>query len=176
MLDNQNLTKFLTRAEATKSVKDFFQFLTDASQLDPENFAKYGFKFFDEPYILILGQHAFARAGSRCFMTAFQLKEKVMEQLQNPLVVARILLYQIYMDDDGNIQSVNGMSAHSTIIVEKPYVFVYESGFSYIRLKTVWDLRDGNFMLRPEYDSYVELKEDEFVHRKREGNSIKLDL
>lgn len=165
---SQELTFFLTKAEATKGARQFFQFVTQASELDPKNFAKFGISLFDSPFVLILGQHALARAHSRCFMSEYQLKEKVMRQLANPLVAARILYNQIFLDDDNKIQSVNDVTAQSTVVVEAPYVFVYEAGFSYVRVKTIWDLRMGHFILRPEYDTYIELKDGEFIERARE--------
>lgn len=159
---HQELTIFLTRAERDKTQKEFFRFLTETNKLDPQNFSIFCMEVFGERKALILGQHSYMRALNRSFLSRVQLQNMVKQQVSNPLVAAHIMHNMICLSDDNKLELFDNAEAFTTVVIQKPYLFVYEAGFSYIRLKTVWDLRYGRFTGNTNY--VVKINKDGSVH------------
>ena len=141
----QKLSFFLTKAERDKGQQDFFRFLTLASELDPKNFSVFSMEVLKQRKAVVIGRHSYQRAADRSFLSDYQLQELVREHLANPLVASHIVHNMICMSDDGEIELFDNAESMTTVVFQYPYAIVYEAGFSYIRPKTVWDLRSGDF-------------------------------
>lgn len=141
----QKLTFFLTKAERDKGQQDFFRFLTLARELDPKNFSVFCMEVLNQRRAVVIGGHSYQRAADRSFLSSYQLQTLVREHLSNPLIASHIVHNVICMNDAGEIELFDNADSMATVVFQKPYVIVYEAGFSYIRPKTVWDLRSGDF-------------------------------
>lgn len=87
----------------------------------------------------------------------YETLERCVELLQNPLIIPYISNYHVSMDDDDRI--VENETGYRTIAViddKSGMVFIFQAGYQFVRLVSVWNLRDGMFMAKP-FTKVIEL-------------------
>lgn len=144
----QNLSLFLCKLEDESSQKDFFSKLLQQQELDPQNFRVGTAKIPGEkiPRAVIIGEHAMARSYSRLGVNPDKLLEMAIHDLENPFVGVEVVSHPVMLEQ-GQVVSCDEDDIDSTVAVfdGKRYVLVFQAGFNFILVKTVWDTWRGKF-------------------------------
>ena len=167
-----NWTKFLCRAESHRTQKQFFSFLALQQSICLDNMS-YSIRRLwgedtpdGEDTAVVLGGHAAGRMLLRLGLFPEDLTELIDRHLRSEEVVREIRGHRVCLDDDENIVGFDDTTKATIVATEgSNALIVYEAGFSYIRLKTVW-----NVDRRPHFDQYsavVKLMKDGAVVRDR---------
>lgn len=140
---SQNMSKFLAKVEERVTEQDLLEELISAASYDPENM-KVGTVLLPGEEIrkpVVLGEHTISRAGKRLGLDAGEALRMAIDALKNPLVSQEVFKHTIVLNDKEEIVSFDDDNITSTILVDKKsrYTLVFEAGFNYILLKTVWD-------------------------------------
>lgn len=144
---NQIMSAFMTRAEGRMTATAFMEFLNKCQENDPANFMLNTLKQGNEYIAVILSQHAFKKKNQRTFFSRSKLTERVMTILSNPYIIGRVRSHQVMWDDDSRKVipfEDDGFMATAVYDEETETVFVFESGFNYIRLMTVCGVSENN--------------------------------
>lgn len=149
---HQNLALFLTKLEESCSLNDFYEKLLDQQQLDPEGFKVGsvlipGEKF---PRAVVIGNHAIIRGKKRLGMSPEKLMQTAIYYLQNPFVGVEVCSHPVVLDGD-KIISFDGDKCCSSVVIftDKHNVFVFQVGFNFVLVKTVWNTWRGKFHTWP---------------------------
>ena len=145
-----DMARFLCRRERDLSFKQFRSSLLKTEALDPENFSVTDITLTERHYLFVSSEHAFKRMRIRGAFNRYEL-------LQNPLIIPYISNYHVSMDDDDRI--VENEAGYRTIAViddKSGMVFIFQAGYQFVRLVSVWNLRDGMFMAKP-FTKVIEL-------------------
>lgn len=150
--NDQKLTQYLTHLEATMTTSDFYCKLLADQKLDPENFTVASINTPEGSYAVIFGQHSYKRGAERINMPRNQVINETTRILSNPILSSFIIQFPIQWDDetenavpagkDGKTMSVAVMDELSGRI------FVFECGYTYIRLNTVWLPKSEKFVVQ----------------------------
>lgn len=143
--NNQNLGRTLPLNESRMTEKQFINFLMKSHELDPENF-KIGNVVIagdDGPvnWPVVIGEHPLKRLGERTFMICDDVMRKTTEMLSIKFVGQTVVAHQIVWDDDAREavdQNGDGIMATTVKDEASNMVYVFECGFNYIRLVTLW--------------------------------------
>lgn len=152
-----DMARFLCRRERDLSFKQFRADLLQAEKLDPENFSVTDIILAEKCYLFVSTEHAFKRMRIRGAFDRYATTERCIELLQNPLIIPYISNYHVSMDDDDRI--VENEAGYRTIAViddKSRMVFIFQAGYQFVRLVSVWHLRDGMFMAKP-FTKVIEL-------------------
>lgn len=147
----QHLSTFLTQAEDRYNQEDFFAFVEGQQELDSNSISCVRHTFGNKQYLLVFGEHAKKRNSRRLYVTDDELMDEVLHQLNNQKVLHELLENQVYYDEDHQRAcNFSGTDICCTIVLQegRHMAIVYETGFTYIRVKTVWDTRLGKFFLQ----------------------------
>lgn len=141
------LNQFLCNAEATRSKAEFFEFLALQQSLD-ENSIRFSIQtVLGEKVAVITGAHAHWRMSERVILSYRELTRLIDQHLRNAEVAREILSHRICLDDEDNIVGFDDDITTSIVATEDSNVLVvYEAGLAYIRVKTLWDTRNGTFL------------------------------
>ena len=152
-----DMARFLCRRERDLSFKQFRSSLLKTEALDPENFSVTDITLTERHYLFVSSEHAFKRMRIRGAFNRYETLERCVELLQNPLIIPYISNYHVSMDDDDRI--VENEAGYRTIAViddKSGMVFIFQAGYQFVRLVSVWNLRDGMFMAKP-FTKVIEL-------------------
>lgn len=152
-----DMARFLCRRERDLSFKQFRSSLLKTEALDPENFSVTDITLAEQHYLFVSSEHAFKRMRIRGAFNMYETLERCVELLQNPLIIPYISNYHVSMDDDDRI--VENEAGYRTIAViddKSGMVFIFQAGYQFVRLVSVWNLRDGMFMAKP-FTKVIEL-------------------
>lgn len=146
--NDQDMTKFLTINESRYNVRAFYNFLADTQKRDPRNIMLKCMKSCDEDFAFILSQHVFKRAPSRSFLSNQRLQAMASALLGNSIIASIVRSHPVVWDADACKPipfNDDGIMATAIVDVASGYIIVYEAGFSYVRVKTMWDISAGAF-------------------------------
>lgn len=151
--NNQNLGKNLPYNESWMTEKQFINFLMKSHELDPENF-KIGNVVIagdDGPknWPVVIGEHPLKRMDERTFMIPDDIMRKTIDMLSNKSVGQVVVAHQVVWDNDARkAVGQNGDGKKITTIKDEAsnMVYVFECGFNYIRLVTLWMGKVGKFI------------------------------
>lgn len=144
----QNLAWFLTKMEEECSQKDFYAKLLEQQALDPDNFrvgtaSIPGEKF---PRAVVIGGHAISRSNRRLGANPDMLLAMAIHDLENPFVGVEVVSHSVMLEDNKVVPcDEDGIDSTVAIFEGKRYALVFQAGFNYILVKTVWDTWAGDF-------------------------------
>lgn len=167
-----NWTKFLCKAESQRTQKQFFSFLALQRSINLDQMSYSIQQIWSENIpdgedtAVILGGHAVGRMLLRLGLFPEDLTELLDRHLRSEEVVREIRGHRLCLDDDENVVGFDDTTKATIVATEgSNALIVYEAGFSYIRIKTVW-----NVDKRPYFDQYsavIKLMKDGTVVRDR---------
>lgn len=140
----QNMSKFLTKTEERISSKELLEKLIDAASLDPENMKVGAVQVPGEEYKrpVVLGEHAISRGSKRLGLDTGDVLRMAINALKNPLVSNEVVEHIVVWDNTQNsVVAYEEDGITHTVLVDdmSRYTLIFEAGFEYILLKTVWD-------------------------------------
>ncbi len=145
-----NMARFLCKKERDISFKQFRAELRQAEELDPENFSVTDIILAKQEYLFVSSEHAFKRMRIRGAFDRYATIERCIELLQKTSLTSLVSIYRVFMDDDGQIvENVAGYSTFAIIDVVNDMVYILQAGYQFVRLVTLWNLKDGMFMAKP---------------------------
>ena len=159
-----NIAKFLAVKENTLSLNDFYRAILHEQEEDPENFFCSFVEIADEHRIFAATEHPFSKARGK--MTKDAILERSMSLLRNPLLGSAVTEHIIFIDDNGNLASADGFSTTAIVDDETSMVFVFQAGFRFVRLVTIWNCKRSPFMAKP-YTKVIRLRANGFVESNR---------
>lgn len=150
---NTNLGVYLPKMEANVNSKVFSDILVRMAKDDPENF-QLGFVTINgvlgpQEWPVVVGFHPLKRFLERTFMTKMDIMNQITRILRNPLIGPRVVRNTISYDDvKKKVVADNDAGVKTTTIkVEASgIVYIFEAGYSYIRLVTVWSGNVAKFV------------------------------
>lgn len=153
--------KFLLNAENQRSKQEFFRFLGVHKSIDPTAIQFSVDSVNGEEYAIITGEHALERMFERVGLQHEELTELLDSHMRSSEVAAGILSHQVILDDDDNIVAFDKGAISTIVVTEGSHVLVvYEAGLAYIRVKTLWDTRDGAFFNPAHVSAVIKLMAD----------------
>lgn len=140
-----NIAKFLARAEDQLTPSEFYNTILEQQNLDPANFFCSSVPITDKGYVFIVTEHPGKQAAYRTMLNKAQMRTRSAEILRNPLIGVAVTESPVYLNDDDEVEGI------STAVVDEQsgLMFLFQSGFSYIRLVTVWNTRSRVFYAKP---------------------------
>lgn len=170
--NNQDLGRTLPLNEGRMTEQEFRKFLDDSARYDPENFQTKNIVFEDgedtQVWAVVIGEHSIKRLSQRTFMIREELMDKVLAVLKCPGVGKTVRDHQICWDDE-NQKTVDlnddGIKVTTVKIEGADLVFVFECGFTYIRLVTMWSGDPEKFITHESADITIN-KEEVIKHSK----------
>lgn len=158
-----NLRRFLSIQESRESSSKFFCTLLNMQNEDPDRFFCTCVKITDEQYAFIISNHPNHRLN-RTYMTKQTMQDRCVELLQNPFIGAAVTENPIILDDNGQCIPAMASSNGQTAIVDEinHTVLLFEAGFQYIRLVTIWNTMDRKFYI-DEKARVIKLKSNGFL-------------
>lgn len=141
--EQSNLNYFLAKAENRLTEREFWSFLNNNQAGDPKNFRVKSMVVHGEQFAFIITSHSYQRAKLRsCWVR--ERVEKIAERLlNNALVCAKVREHTLFWDDDaGRTAAFDDDGILATVVVdqETSSCWVFEAGFHYVRLKTMFDV------------------------------------
>lgn len=152
--NRQNLTGLLTKMENSLSASQMTKRLHQQAAMDPDNLICLQIG----ETAVVIGEHAIKRAVHRCFMTKRSLADEL-QRILTPDVVAAIAA-NVICYEDGKLVRCNDYYATVVSDSRTGRTFVFEAGFSFINVKTVWTNLDGKFGFSKEEDTAFTILED----------------
>lgn len=140
-------------------------------QANDKSFHLYTTQVAGDEYILITTRHATYRALGRSCISGKQLRQRAVELCSNAFIGRRIIATPLGLADDGkSVEPTNLEGNGSTIVVDEVtgLLFIFEAGFSFIRLATVHNIRKdrpfvtyrGTCLLKVKMDGELENNPD----------------
>lgn len=167
---SQNLSKFLAKMEERISEAKIMDALLSEASADPENF-KVGIAHIpgrDYASPVIVGEHAMSRGTKRLGLEAGSVLHSAIAALENPFVGTEVLRHPVIWDeekDDTTAFEEDGIDSTVLIDADNRYTLVFEAGFNYILLKTVWDNAWGAFRTN-EANVVIQIDHDKAITRR----------
>ena len=140
--NNQNLGELLPRLEATLSTSEFLQRIRRFSELDPENFLVGNVVVDGKSYPVVVGEHVRKRCAQRTFLTMEGILEKAIRWLSSPMVGPRVVEDPVLWDEESHDVVPFEEEGHvgTCLQLEEEYlILIFEAGFNYIRVKTIYE-------------------------------------
>lgn len=145
-----DMARFLCRRERDLSFKQFRADLIKAEELDPENFSVTDISLAKKQYLFVSSEHAFKRMRIRGAFDRYATIKRCIELLQKNSLTSLVSIYHVSMDDDGRIvENEAGYSTFAIIDVVNDMVYILQAGYQFVRLVSLWNLKDGKFMAKP---------------------------
>ena len=148
-----DLRKYLCRLEDSLTKSKFFQKLLELQKEDPKYFYCRAITIGEDKFAFVVGEHPDKRSGIRGNYNPRQIRERCVTLLENPFVGAAIIAHSICINDEGNeVVSWNDHDFMATAVVdeESGLIFIFEAGFQYVRLVTIWSVTSGVFFMHPD--------------------------
>lgn len=136
--DRVDWTLTLCKREMEDSTRVFYAYLVDLQEKDPENFYCAEADVCGDKFMFLITEHPDTRRKERSEMSRWQLQRRCMEIVQNSCIGAAITQHPCKIGDNGKVSCTNGVG--STVVVDEAtgLTLVFECGFSFIRLVTLW--------------------------------------
>lgn len=146
-----DLRKFLCIKESTLTSAQFFQALLKIQKEDPKYFCCRAVTINNTQYAFVVGEHPYKRSGFRTFYSRKQILERCVELLENPFLGSAVTENSICINDEQKCVAWNPDGTMATAIVDEEtgLIFIFEAGFQYVRLVTLWNSSDGVFFMWP---------------------------
>lgn len=142
----QDMSRYLANLESRLSQKDFYSQLLKAQELDPENF-RVGTALIpgeEFPRAVVIGGHTMLRGDRRLGLSPDKLLEMAIHDLENPFVGVEVVQHPVVIEGNEVVEfEEDGINSTVAIFEGKRYALVFEAGFNYILVKTVWDSHFG---------------------------------
>lgn len=143
--ENTDLGTYLPKMEVTVSSEKFNDLLVEMRKDDPENF-QLGFVTLDggfgpQEWAVVVGFHPLKRFMERTFMTKMEVMDRITRILRNRLIGPRVVKNTVSYDEDKRqVVAENDAGVRTTTVKDEAegIVYIFESGYSYIRLVTIW--------------------------------------
>ena len=140
----QKMSKYLCKTEERVSVKELQDKLIEAASLDPQNMKVGAVQIPGESVKrpVVVGEHALKRGGTRLGVDAGKVLSMATDALSNPFIGAEAVSHPVFWDDvSDQVAPFEDDRIASTIVVDQSsrYTLIFEAGFGFILLKTVWD-------------------------------------
>lgn len=146
---SQSMSRFLTKTEERITENHLLEELISAASLDPENMKVGAVHIPDKETKrpVVVGEHALSRSGKRLGLDTGEVLHMAINALNNPFVGKEVVKHPVFWDDEKGITAFYEDGLTSTVLVDEQsrYTLVFEAGFNYILLKTVWDNCFGAF-------------------------------
>lgn len=163
--ETQNdIAKFLSRAEDQMTPKEFYNYVLTQQNCDPKNFYCAAISIGDMDYVFIVTEHPNKRILYRSIMSQAQMRLRSAEILRNPLIGASVTEHPVFLNDEGQVEGV------STAVVDEQsgLIFIFQAGFSYVRLVTMWNTKERTFYATPG-SNVIKLRASGFVETNQEN-------
>jgi len=146
----QNMGKILPQNEAKMTTTQFSDWLKDCVKYASHNFDKTDFALGSatirgdngpEEWPIILDSHFLKRLHQRTYMSPDDIMLTIKWVLSLPTIGRTVINNAVCWDDNTNqVVPANEANVMSTAVqlVQKRMTLVFEAGFSYIRVKTIW--------------------------------------